>query len=69
MLLTRCDSSLIIYGLTDIITAWMNSATMTCWMQAHTEKLLKDTKQVSVLKIPPVIMDIIDDMHVQRIHK
>lgn len=56
-------------GLTDIITAWMNSATMTCWMQARTEKLLKDTKQVSVLKIPPVIMDITDGTHVQRIRR
>jgi len=42
---------------------------MTCWMQAHTERLLKDTKQVSVLKIPPVIMDIIDGTHVQRIRR
>lgn len=54
---------------TNITTAWMNSATTTCWMPAHRGEWPRATKQASVWRTLPVIMGTTDDLPVLHTHR
>lgn len=56
-------------GTLDITTAWMNSATTTCWMPAHRGEWPRATKQASVWRTLPVIMGTTDDLPVLHTHR
>lgn len=66
MLLTTVS---VLYGTSDITTAWMNSATMTYLMPTPRGEWLKATKQVSVLRTHPVTMATTGDLHVLHTHR
>lgn len=56
-------------AVTNITTAWMNSATTTCLMPTHRGEWLKATKQASVSRIHPVTTATIGALHALHTHR